>query len=45
MTSPETVRTGLTSEEIKQAFRDNLRCGMGRPSGSQPSMIFITRSL
>jgi starch phosphorylase len=24
------VRTGLTADEIKQAFRDNLVCGMGR---------------
>src|ERR1043166_4087913 len=24
------VRTGLTSEEIKQDFRENLRCGLGR---------------
>ena len=30
MTSPETVRTGLTSEEIKQDFRENLCCGLGR---------------
>jgi glucan phosphorylase len=25
-----TIRTGLTADEIKQAFRDNLVCGMGR---------------
>jgi hypothetical protein len=24
------IRTGLTAAEIKQAFRDNLICGMGR---------------
>src|SRR5271166_450121 len=24
------IRTGLTADEIKQAFRDNLVCGMGR---------------
>jgi len=24
------VRTGITVDEIKQAFLDNLRCGMGR---------------
>jgi starch phosphorylase len=29
-TSPAT-RTGLAVDEIKQAFLDNLRCGMGRP--------------
>jgi glycogen phosphorylase len=27
---PRTIRTGLTADEIKQAFLDNLRCGMGR---------------
>jgi starch phosphorylase len=27
---PQTIRTGLTADEIKQAFLDNLRCGMGR---------------
>src|SRR5690349_24016717 len=26
----QSVRTGLTSEEIKQDFRENLRCGLGR---------------
>jgi glycogen phosphorylase len=26
----QTIRTGLTVDEIKQAFLDNLRCGMGR---------------
>jgi glycogen phosphorylase len=30
MGSATTVRTGLTSSEIKQAFRDNLRAGLGR---------------
>jgi glycogen phosphorylase len=30
MNSPQNIRTGLTTEEIEQAFRDNLRCGMGR---------------
>jgi len=30
MNSSETIRTGLTADEIKQAFLDNLRCGMGR---------------
>ena len=25
------VRTGLTPDEIKQAFLENLRCGLGRP--------------
>ena len=30
MTSPENIRTGLSTDEIEQAFRDNLRCGMGR---------------
>src|SRR4051794_41044903 len=24
------IRTGLTADEIKQSFRENLRCGMGR---------------
>src|SRR4029453_8175545 len=27
------IRTGSATDEIKQAFRDNLRCGLGR-SGS-----------
>src|SRR5262249_7068911 len=26
----QSVRTGLTSEEIKQDFRENLRCALGR---------------
>jgi hypothetical protein len=26
----QSVRTGLTSEEIKQDFQENLRCGLGR---------------
>jgi glycogen phosphorylase len=26
----QSVRTGLTSEEIKQDFRENVRCGLGR---------------
>jgi starch phosphorylase len=26
----KSIRTGLTSEEIKQDFRENLRCGIGR---------------
>jgi glycogen phosphorylase len=30
MNSPEAVRTGLTVNEIKKAFRDNLCCGLGR---------------
>jgi hypothetical protein len=30
MNSPQNIRTGLATEEIQQAFRDNLRCGMGR---------------
>jgi starch phosphorylase len=30
MKSSERIRTGLTAESIKQAFRDNLCCGMGR---------------
>ena len=30
MNSPENIRTGLTADEIKQAFRDNLCSGMGR---------------
>jgi glycogen phosphorylase len=25
------IRTGLNSDEIAKAFRDNLRCGLGRP--------------
>jgi starch phosphorylase len=29
----QTIRTGLTADEIKQAFLDNLRCGMGRLEG------------
>jgi starch phosphorylase len=28
-----TIRTGFTADEIKQAFLDNLRCGMGRLEG------------
>jgi starch phosphorylase len=31
---PQTIRTGLTADEIKQAFLDNLCCGMGRPEGA-----------
>jgi glycogen phosphorylase len=27
---PQGIRTGFTADEIKQAFLDNLRCGMGR---------------
>jgi len=30
MIRPPSIRTGLTSEEIKQDFRENLRCGLGR---------------
>jgi glucan phosphorylase len=30
MNSPENIRTGLSTDEIEQAFRDNLSCGMGR---------------
>ena len=30
MNASDKVRTGLTSAEIKQAFRDNLRCALGR---------------
>ena len=30
MSTPQNIRTGLTAEEIKQAFRDNLCCSMGR---------------
>ena len=30
MSTPENIRTGLTADEIRQAFRDNLCCGMGR---------------
>src|SRR5438094_3395064 len=30
MSRPPSIRTGLTSEEIKQDFRENLRCGLGR---------------
>jgi hypothetical protein len=26
----QSVRTGLTSDEIKQDFRENMRCGLGR---------------
>ncbi|PYK66675.1 MAG: glycogen phosphorylase [Verrucomicrobia bacterium] len=29
----QAIRTGLTADEIKQAFLDNLRCGMGRFEG------------
>jgi glycogen phosphorylase len=29
----QTIRTGLTADEIKQAFLENLRCGMGRLEG------------
>jgi starch phosphorylase len=31
MKSSETIRTGLTVDEIKKAFRDNLWCALGRP--------------
>jgi starch phosphorylase len=27
------IRTGLSADEIQQAFRDNLRCGLGRVEG------------
>ena len=30
MTTPSTIRTGVSADEIKQAFLDNLRCGLGR---------------
>lgn len=30
MSRPPSTRTGLTSEEIKQDFLENLRCGLGR---------------
>ena len=30
MRSATNIRTGLTAGEIKQAFRDNLCCGLGR---------------
>ena len=29
----EKIRTGLSADEIQQAFRDNLRCGLGRVEG------------
>ena len=33
MRSATKIRTGLTAGEIKQAFRDNLCCGLGRLEG------------
>jgi starch phosphorylase len=33
MSSPKNIRTGFTADEIKRAFLDNLRCGMGRLEG------------
>src|SRR4030095_5134564 len=30
MTPSDTIRTGLTAPEIKRAFLENLRCGLGR---------------
>jgi glycogen phosphorylase len=30
MSLPKNIRTGFTADEIKRAFLDNLRCGMGR---------------
>jgi starch phosphorylase len=33
MSSAKNIRTGFTADEIKQAFLDNLRCGMGRLEG------------
>ena len=30
MNSSNNIRTGLAAEEIRQAFRDNLRCALGR---------------
>ena len=30
MSQQASIRTGLTSEEIKQDFFENLRCGLGR---------------
>jgi starch phosphorylase len=31
-----TIRTGLTADDIKQAFLDNLRCGLGRTERVAP---------
>ncbi|MES2920012.1 MAG: glycogen/starch/alpha-glucan phosphorylase [Verrucomicrobiota bacterium] len=31
MSSTDSIRTGLSAGEIKQAFLDNLTCGLGRP--------------
>ena len=41
MNSPENIRTGLTIDEIKQAF-DNLCSGMGRlgPSATKHDLYF-----
>jgi starch phosphorylase len=33
MNRPDGIRTGFTADEIKQAFLDNLHCGMGRLEG------------
>src|SRR4029453_7209679 len=33
MRSATNIRTGVTAGEIKQAFRDNLCCGLGRLEG------------
>src|ERR1044071_8251859 len=33
MSSAKNIRTGFTADEIKQAFLDNLRCGLGRLKG------------
>src|SRR3954464_10518318 len=34
MSSTSTIRTGVTADDIKQAFIDNLRCGLGRSVGT-----------
>ncbi|MFZ0916719.1 MAG: hypothetical protein WAN04_07480 [Candidatus Udaeobacter sp.] len=33
MRSATNTRTGLTADEIKEAFRDNLCCRLGRAEG------------
>ena len=38
------IRTGLTADEIKQAFRDNLVCGMGRLEATRDEARSLCRA-
>ena len=44
--SSSTVRTGLTADEIKQAFLENLRCALGRSAHTvKKAAIYYALSL